>query len=278
MFIAGVALSALLCADTVLAGVAQDRGLAARLARRAGRRSAPFRNDTSHATVQSNWGGAILEGSGFTAASATVNVPRGGGGSNAAGSAWVGIDGASCQTAILQTGFDWYGDGTYDAWYEWYPEFAGMLSHLIINGRGELRTLTVCLTADFSGIDIRQGDQIAMSVVATSLTGGSATLENLSTGQKVTQNFNRVTAGSLCETSAEFIIEDFEECNSNGSNCQPVPFASFSPAITFSSATATRSGRSVSLSGAEITEVIVNNQDLTRCSVSGSSTLTCSYV
>ncbi|TFB01136.1 hypothetical protein CCMA1212_007070 [Trichoderma ghanense] len=256
MFIAGVTLSALLCADAVLAGVAQDRGLAARLARRAGRRSAPFRNDTSHATVQSNWGGAILEGSGFTAASATVNVPSGGGGSNAAGSAWVGIDGATCDTAILQTGFDWYGDGTYDAWYEWYPEFA----------------------ADFSGIDIRQGDQIAMSVVATSLTGGSATLENLSTGQKVTQNFNRVTAGSLCETSAEFIIEDFEECSSNGSNCQPVPFASFSPAITFSSATATRSGRSVSLSGAEISEVIVNNQDLTRCSISGSSTLTCSYV
>ncbi|KAL7929309.1 peptidase A4 family domain-containing protein [Trichoderma chlorosporum] len=255
MFIAGVALSALLCADVVLAGVAQDRGLAARLARRAGRRSAPRRNDTSHATVQSNWGGAILEGSGFTAASATVNVPKGSGGSSAAGSAWVGIDGATCDSAILQTGFDWYGDGTYDAWYEWYPEFA----------------------ADFTGIDISQGDQIAMSVVATSLTGGSATLQNLSTGQKVTQTFSRVTAGSLCETSAEFIIEDFEECDSNGNNCQPVPFASFSPAIQFTSASATQNGKKVSLSGATMTEVIVNNKDLTKCSASG-STLSCSYV
>ncbi|RFU76295.1 aspergillopepsin-2 precursor [Trichoderma arundinaceum] len=253
--ITGITLSVLLCADAALAGVTADRGLARRLARRAGRRSAPLKNNTSHATVQSNWGGAILEGSGYTAASATVNVPAGGGGSNAAGSAWVGIDGATCDSAILQTGFDWYGDGTYDAWYEWYPEFA----------------------ADFSGIDISEGDQIAMSVVATSLTSGSATLQNLSTGQKVTQTFSRVTAGSLCETSAEFIIEDFEECNSNGSNCQPVPFASFSPAVKFSSASATKNGKSVSLSGAVLSEVIVNNQDLTRCSISG-STLTCSYV
>lgn len=30
-------------------------------------------------------------------------------------------------SAILQTGIDWYGDGTYDAWYEWYPEFSGKL-------------------------------------------------------------------------------------------------------------------------------------------------------
>ncbi|KAL7917514.1 peptidase A4 family domain-containing protein [Trichoderma austrokoningii] len=254
-FFTGIAISALLCADAALAGVAANRGLARRLARRAGRRSAPFKNNTLHASVQSNWGGAILQGSGFSAASATVNVPTGGGGSSAAGTAWVGIDGDTCDSAILQTGIDWYGDGTYDAWYEWYPEFS----------------------ADFSGIDISAGDQIAMSVVATSLTGGSATLENLSTGQKVTQNFSKVTAGSLCETSAEFIIEDFEECNESGNDCQFVPFASFSPAVKFSSASATQNGRSVSLSEAVLTEVEINNKDVTKCSVSG-STLTCSYV
>ncbi|KAM0263203.1 hypothetical protein ACHAQJ_001358 [Trichoderma viride] len=254
-FITGITISALLCADAALAGVAADRGIARRLARRAGRRSAPFKNSTLHATVESNWGGAILQGSGYSAASATVNVPAGGGGSSAAGSAWVGIDGDTCDTAILQTGIDWYGDGTYDAWYEWYPEYA----------------------SDFTGIDISQGDQIAMSVVATSLTGGSATLENLTTGQKVTQTFSRVTAGSLCETSAEFIIEDFEECDSNGGDCTSVPFASFSPAVTFSSASATHNGKAVSLSGAVLTQVEINNKDVTKCSVSG-STLTCSYV
>ncbi len=116
-----------------------------------------------------------------------------------------------------------------------------------------------------------------MSVIATSKTSGSATLENLTTGQKVTQTFTDVTAGSLCETSAEFIIEDFEECNEDGSDCQAVPFASFTPAVKFSEASATENGKSVSLSGAVISEVIVNNKDLTKCSTSG-STLTCSYV
>lgn len=95
-FITGIAISALLCADAALAGVAASRGFARRLARRAGRRSAPFKNNTLHATVQSNWGGAILQGSGYSAASATVNVPTGGGGSSAAGTAWVGIDGDTC--------------------------------------------------------------------------------------------------------------------------------------------------------------------------------------
>ena len=121
-------LSALLCAEAALAAVPADRRLARRLARQQSRarRSAPFKQVLKeHATVESNWGGAILEGSGFTAASAVANVPKGGGGSSAAGSAWVGIDGATCDSAILQTGFDWYGDGTYDAWYEWYPEYAG---------------------------------------------------------------------------------------------------------------------------------------------------------
>lgn len=114
-----------------------------------------------------------------------------------------------------------------------------------------------------------------MSVVATSLTGGSATLENLSTGQKVTQTFTDVTAGSLCETSAEFIIEDFEECE--GDSCSAVPFASFSPAVVFSDVSATAKGKSVALSGAILSQVIVNNKDLTDCSVSGTE-VTCSYV
>lgn len=128
-FTAIAILSALLTAEVALAAaVPAQNGFARRLARRGGRsrRTSPHKTiTTEHATVQSNWGGAILLGSDFTAASAVANVPKGGGGSSAAGSAWVGIDGATCQTAILQTGFDWYGDGTYDAWYEWYPEYAG---------------------------------------------------------------------------------------------------------------------------------------------------------
>ncbi|RQM07999.1 hypothetical protein DH86_00004265 [Scytalidium sp. 3C] len=78
-----------------------------------------------HTTVKSPWGGAILRGSGFTAASAVVNVPEASGGSSASGSAWVGIDGDTCDRAILQTGFNWYGDGSYVPWYEWYPGLSG---------------------------------------------------------------------------------------------------------------------------------------------------------
>jgi Peptidase A4 family len=114
-----------------------------------------------------------------------------------------------------------------------------------------------------------------MSVTATSSTSGSATLENQTTGEKVSQTFSSETSGSLCQTDAEFIIEDFEECN--GSDCQPVTFASFSPAVKFTDATAIANGKSLALSGAELTQVIVNNKDLTDCSVSG-TTVTCSYV
>ena len=115
-----------------------------------------------------------------------------------------------------------------------------------------------------------------MSVVATSLTGGSASLENLTTGQKVSQSFSDVTAGSLCQTSAEFIIEDFEQCDESGNNCEPVPFASLSPAVKFTDCSATANGKSVPLSKGELTEVTINNKDETKCSISG-STLTCSY-
>ena len=114
-----------------------------------------------------------------------------------------------------------------------------------------------------------------MSVIATSKNSGSATLENLTTGQTVTKKFTDIKDGNLCETSAEFIIEDFEECE--GSSCSPVTFASFSPAVKFTDCSATEGGKTVGLSGAVMTEVEINNSDKTSCTVSG-TTLTCSYV
>jgi hypothetical protein len=45
-----------------------------------------------------------------------------------AASAWVGIDGNTYSTAILQTGLDFAvstsGAVSYDARYEWYPDYA----------------------------------------------------------------------------------------------------------------------------------------------------------
>lgn len=61
----------------------------------------------------------------------------------------MGIDGDTCSTAILQTGVDWtYSSGsvTYDAWYEWYPDYAH----------------------DFSGISFSAGDSVTVTVTAKS--------------------------------------------------------------------------------------------------------------
>lgn len=78
---------------------------------------------------------------------------------------------------------------------------------------------------DFSGITISAGDVITMTVTVTSTTGGSAVIENETTGKTVTHTFTGQT-GSLCQTNAEWIVEDFE------SGGELVPFADFD-SVTF---------------------------------------------
>jgi hypothetical protein len=86
-----------------------------------------------------NWSGAAItsppSGQTFNAVSGTFTaptpcVPSGAAASvgDYAASAWVGIDGNTYSTAILQTGVDFTvsssGEVFYDAWYEWYPDSA----------------------------------------------------------------------------------------------------------------------------------------------------------
>ncbi|KIM93710.1 hypothetical protein OIDMADRAFT_137445 [Oidiodendron maius Zn] len=198
-----------------------------------------------------NWSGAVLVSTGYTSVTGIITAPSVSGSSGSAGSAWVGIDGDTCDTAILQTGIDWYADGTYDAWYEWYPSYAD----------------------DFSGISISEGDEIQMTVTATSTTSGSAVIENLTTGEIVSQDFSDVTDGSLCEYNAEWIIEDFEECD--GNSCSLVPFADFGT-VEFTSCSAIQDGSTVGVSGATILDIEQNGKVLTSCSDT-SSTVTCTY-
>lgn len=214
-------------------------------------------NKTAQEEYSSNWAGAVLIGTGYTAVTAefTVPTPRvpSGGSPNKqyCASAWVGIDGDTCSSAILQTGIDFCIQGSsvsYDAWYEWYPDYA----------------------YDFSGISISAGDVIKVTVDATTRTAGTATVENVSKGQSVTHTFNGGVDGDLCEYNAEWIVEDFE---SNGSL---VPFANFGT-VTFSGAEATDGGSSVGPSGATIMDIEQNNQVLTSSSVSGNS-VTVRYV
>ena len=110
-----------------------------------------------------------------------------------------------------------------------------------------------------------------MTVTASSKTAGTATIENNSSGQKVSHSFsNEGSEGDLCETNAEWIIEDFEEGSSM------VEFADFGT-VTFTGASAISGGSSVGLSGATIIDIQQNGNTLTDCSASGSS-VTCKYV
>lgn len=199
-------------------------------------------------SYSSNWAGAVLVGTGYTSVTGTFTAPSPS--TAGSGSAWVGIDGDTCGTAILQTGIDWTKSGnsiTYDAWYEWYPDYA----------------------YDFSGISISAGDSIKVTVTASSKTTGTATVDNLTKGKSVTHTFSGGVDGDLCEYNAEWIVEDFEE----GSSL--VQFANFGT-VTFTGASATQNGKSVGVTGAQIID-LQQNSVLTSVSTSSNS-VTVKYV
>ncbi|KAF4457202.1 hypothetical protein F53441_766 [Fusarium austroafricanum] len=173
----------------------------------------------------SNWAGAVKIGNGYNKVQGTITVPQVSGEDGAAASAWVGIDGDTCQTAILQTGISFYADGTFDAWYEWIPDYAHSFTNFAVN----------------------VGDQIRMTVDASSKTKGIATLENLSSGQKVTHSFTN-TPSTLCETNAEWIVEAFQE---NGSQVNLANFGT----VTFTDASVSGSSGTSGPSGAEIIDI-----------------------
>ncbi|KAI0668111.1 aspergillopepsin [Trametes maxima] len=206
-------------------------------------------SNVSHVEFSSNWAGAVLIANSNTFKSVTgtftVPTPRepsGGSGTHSA-SAWVGIDGDTCGSAILQTGIDFTVSGSrvsFDAWYEWFPDFAH----------------------DFSGISISPGNQITVTVTASSTTSGTATILNRSTGQQVSHSFSGQPA--LCQENAEWIVEDFEE------NGGLVPLANWGT-VTFTGASAGTSGGSQGPSGATIIDLEQNGRQLTTVSTSGSS-------
>ncbi|KAI1075787.1 peptidase A4 family-domain-containing protein [Whalleya microplaca] len=213
------------------------------------------KNGTAHVEYSSNWAGAVLIGTGYTSVKGTFVVPTpktpSGGSSSKeySASAWVGIDGDTCATAILQTGIDFTVKGSsvsYDAWYEWYPDYVSAY--------------------DFSGIPISAGDTITVTVTASSKSAGTAVIENVSTGKTVSHSFSG-ESDSLCETNAEWIVEDY---SSGGSL---VSFADFG-SVEFTGATV--NGAAADVSGATIIDIQQNGAILTDCST-GSSTVTCEY-
>lgn len=206
--------------------------------------------NNTEASYSTNWSGAVQIGTGYDSVSGTIVVPTPSvpsGGSSLkqyAASAWVGIDGDTCTTAILQSGVDFYagrGGVSFDAWYEWYPDYA----------------------YTFSGFSVSAGDTIVMSVEATTKKSGTVTLENTTTGKTATHTFS-AQSGSLCEYNAEWIVEDFQ------SGLSLVPFADFD-SVTFT-------GCSPSVSGSTIIDIRQSGSVLTSCSTSGTSEVTCDYI
>lgn len=259
------ALNALLLASTAVAAPFTEKRLERQRQRAALRKSNPplapntegvsniiSLENSTNVQYSSNWAGAVLISTGFTSVTGTVVVPHlsaGSSGTESAASAWVVIDGDTYGNAILQTGIDFYVDGSsisYDAWYEWLPDYA----------------------YTFTGFTLSAGDSIRMTVTASSKTAGTAKIENLTTGKSVSHSFSGQP--SLGEVNAEWIVEDFE------SNGALVPFANFGT-VTFTSASAVKNGATVGVTGATILDIKQNNQVLTDCSTSGSSTVTCTY-
>ncbi|KAJ7310581.1 acid proteinase [Mycena albidolilacea] len=217
-----------------------------------------IKGNSSHVAFSSNWAGAAFESPAGTYKSVTgtfvVPTPKVPSGSSTSGtyaaSAWVGIDGDTCGSAILQTGIDFTISGgrvSFDAWYEYFPDFAH----------------------DFTGITISAGNTIKLTVTASSATAGTAVIQNVSTGQTVSKALT--SSARLCQQNAEWIVEDFEEGNSL------VPFANFGTVVFTGASAGTSSGTTVGPTGSVLIDIQQNNQVLTSVSSTGSS-VTVSYV
>jgi len=208
-------------------------------------------NTTRQEEFSENWAGAVLIATTATYKSVTgtftVPTPKTTGGSaQQCASAWVGIDGDTCETGILQTGVDFCVTGTsveFDGWYEFFPADS----------------------VDFSGITFSAGDSVTLTATTASTSSGTLKITNNSKGVTVSKAVT--STAKLCETNAEWIVEDFEECE--GNDCSLVPFANFGT-VEFTGASATTSTGTVTAASATLID-IEQNSVLTKSSISGST-------
>ena len=159
--------------------------------------------------LSSNWAGAVLEklpeNATYTYVAATITVPTATVAPSASGSssssspssqqaasAWVGLDGDTWPSAILQTGINFFvteGKSYVEPWYEWYPDYS----------------------LDYDDFLINPGDVIVASVNATSTREGVCRIENLTTGLSATQIVSAPSStATLKGWSAEWAVEDFK--------------------------------------------------------------------
>ncbi|KIH88803.1 aspergillopepsin [Sporothrix brasiliensis 5110] len=212
---------------------------------------------TNAMTYSANWAGAVLDGVDFQLVTGTFAVPTprlpkdADANTEYAASAWVGIDGSSCQDTILQVGLDFSIQGTrvsYDGWYEWYPDYS----------------------YNFVNFAIRAGDIVRLTAASSSTTSGRVLVENLTTGQSVAHTFSGESS-PLCQANAEWIVEDFMTGNSLK------PMANFGT-VTFTNCSVTQtSGTQLGVTGSTIINMQQNGNVMTNCSTSYGKTVSCTY-
>ncbi|KAI4725419.1 hypothetical protein E4T49_06861 [Aureobasidium sp. EXF-10728] len=145
-----------------------------------------------------NWAGAVLIGSDFQTVTGTFIVPKitlptdrlKNSHDEYAAGVWVGIDGSNeCQGVVMQTGVNMWissnGDLHYHAWYEWYPEHSIKFRHLSVS----------------------PGDNLTLTISASSDSGGMAIIENNTTGKSIRHKFVGRNP-HLCRNNALWPLED----------------------------------------------------------------------
>lgn len=215
-------------------------------------------DDATH-QYSANWAGAYLVGTSYDSVSAYLIVPgvilppNASPNEKYCASAWVGIDGATSGSAVVQAGINLCIQGNkpfYAAWYEWFPEYAHFFPE--------------------SEMPLSAGEVIKITIDATSKSSGNATIKNFATGKHVTHTFVGNVQSELCEYNAEWIVEDFSTL---GGLAPIVDFGN----VTFSGAEATSGGRIFGPSGASLVDIKQGENVLTSSSVTNDS-VTIDYV
>lgn len=223
-----------------------------------------FRKLSENVQYSHNWAGAVWETpppeGPFNAVSGTFTIPdpkavgKPSGDGTTAGSAWVGIDGDTYGAAILQAGVDFYikadGNTSFDAWYEWYPDYA----------------------YDFE-MGLAAGDVISIWVQSYSPSEGIIYIENQTTGETASQELKAPDEKSnLAGQNAEWIVEDFQ---SGGQLVSLVDFGT----VTFSDAQAQAgsSEKVIPVRGATIIELKQGDKVLTQSTIKEDTVLDVKY-
>lgn len=104
-------------------------------------------------------------------------------------SAWIGMDGGTCNSALLQSGvtvvLNSNGQQSASAWFEWAPR----------------------ASYSISGFPVHVGDWLFVNITATSATSGIVNIANLAQSLAMTININ--DGPTLCRQDADWIVEDF---------------------------------------------------------------------